>query len=88
MWWFEYAWPMGNGAIRRCGLLGVGVALLEGVWPCWSRYSLSRVSVALLEWVWPCWNGCGLAGMGVALLEEVGQWGRGEALRSCALKAL
>ena len=20
LWWFEYAWPMGSGTIRRCGL--------------------------------------------------------------------
>ena len=22
VWWFEYAWPMGSGTIRRCGLVG------------------------------------------------------------------
>jgi len=27
----------GSGTIRRCGPVGVGVALLEWVWPCWSR---------------------------------------------------
>ena len=27
----------GNGTIRRCGLVGVGVALLEWVWPCWRK---------------------------------------------------
>jgi hypothetical protein len=27
----------GNGTIRRCGLVGVGVASSEWVWPCWSR---------------------------------------------------
>lgn len=21
-WWFEYAWPIGSGAIGRCGLAG------------------------------------------------------------------
>jgi len=30
-WWFEYAWPMGSRPIRRCGLVVVGVALLEEV---------------------------------------------------------
>jgi hypothetical protein len=25
------------GRIRRCGLVGGGVALLEDVWPCWRR---------------------------------------------------
>ena len=34
MWWFEYAWPMGNGTIRRCGLVGGGVALLEEIHYC------------------------------------------------------
>ena len=29
VWWFENTWLMGNGTIRRCGLIGVGVALLE-----------------------------------------------------------
>jgi hypothetical protein len=22
VWWFEYAWPMGSGTIRKCGLIG------------------------------------------------------------------
>ena len=34
LWWFEYACPMGNGNIRRCGLIGVDVALLEEVHHC------------------------------------------------------
>jgi hypothetical protein len=25
--WFEYPWPMGSDTIKRCGLVGVGVAL-------------------------------------------------------------
>jgi hypothetical protein len=32
MWWFEYAWPMGNGSIRRGSFVGRGVALLEEVY--------------------------------------------------------
>jgi hypothetical protein len=28
------AWPIENGTIRRCGLFGVGVALLEEVCHC------------------------------------------------------
>jgi hypothetical protein len=28
----------GNGNIRRCGLVRVGMALLEEVWPYWRRY--------------------------------------------------
>ena len=28
------AWPTGNGTIRRCGLIGVGVALLEEMCHC------------------------------------------------------
>jgi hypothetical protein len=31
VWWFEYGWPVGSGTIRRCGLIGGGVALLEEV---------------------------------------------------------
>jgi hypothetical protein len=33
--WVQYAWPIGSGTIRRCGLVEVGVALLEEVctWP-------------------------------------------------------
>jgi hypothetical protein len=27
-------WPMGSDAIRRCVLVGIGVALLEDVHPC------------------------------------------------------
>ena len=30
VWWFEYTWPK-RGTIRRCGLVGVDVALLEEV---------------------------------------------------------
>jgi hypothetical protein len=27
--WFEYGWPMESVTVRRCGLIGVGMALLE-----------------------------------------------------------
>ena len=37
-----------NGTIRRCGLAGVGVALLEWVWPCWRKCGLVGGGVALL----------------------------------------
>ena len=57
----------GSGTIRTGGLVGVGVALLEWVWPCWNGCGLVGVGVALLEWVWPCWSGCGLVGVGVSL---------------------
>ena len=30
----EYAWPMRGGTIRRCGLVGVGMALLEEIGHC------------------------------------------------------
>jgi hypothetical protein len=30
-WWFEYGWPMASGTIRRYGLTGGGVTLLEEV---------------------------------------------------------
>jgi len=53
------------------------VALLEWVWPYWSRCGLGEVwlwrrcgpvgVVVALEEVWPCWSGCGLIGVGVAL---------------------
>ena len=29
VWWFEYVWPTKSGTIRRCGLTGGSVALLE-----------------------------------------------------------
>jgi hypothetical protein len=29
LWWFEYAWPMGHGTVRRCGLVRIGAALEE-----------------------------------------------------------
>ena len=29
LWWFECARPMESDSIRRCGLVGMGVALLE-----------------------------------------------------------
>ena len=35
VWWFEYACPMGSGTVRRYGLVGVGVALLEEVHHYW-----------------------------------------------------
>ena len=31
------AWPMGSGTIRRCGFVGVCVALLEEVCHCGGR---------------------------------------------------
>jgi len=37
----------GSGTIWRCGLVGVGVALLEWVWPCWSGCGLVGVGVSL-----------------------------------------
>ena len=37
MWWFEYAWPMGSGTIRKCSIVGVGLGLLEEVSHCRSE---------------------------------------------------
>jgi len=37
-----------------CGLVGVGVALVEWVWPCWSRCGHVVVGVSLLEEVCHC----------------------------------
>jgi hypothetical protein len=34
VWWFEYAWPIGSSTIRRCGHVGIGVALMEEVCHC------------------------------------------------------
>jgi hypothetical protein len=31
VWWFEFVWPMGSDTIRRCGLVGTGVAFLAEV---------------------------------------------------------
>ena len=67
------AWSIGSGTVRRCGLVGVGVALLEEmclgrrgvtllewVWLVGGRCGLVGVCVALLEWVWPCWGSCAI----------------------------
>jgi hypothetical protein len=32
-----YMLDPGSGIIRKCGPVGVGVALLEEVWPCWRK---------------------------------------------------
>jgi hypothetical protein len=40
----------GSGTVRRCGLVGVGVALVEWVWPWWSGCALDGVDASL--WVW------------------------------------
>ena len=37
VWWFEFL-AMENDTVRRCGLIGGSVALLEEVWPCWRKY--------------------------------------------------
>jgi hypothetical protein len=34
LWWFKYAWPIESDTIRRCGLVGIGVALLKEVSHC------------------------------------------------------
>jgi hypothetical protein len=36
--WFKYAWPIESDFIRRCGLVGVGVALLEEMIYCGDRF--------------------------------------------------
>lgn len=41
--------------IRRSGPVGVGVALLEWVWPCWSECGLVEVGMALLGEVCHRW---------------------------------
>jgi hypothetical protein len=38
----------GNDTIRRCGLVGVGVASLEWMWPCWRKYVTMGVSFETL----------------------------------------
>ena len=43
LWWFEYAWPMGSGTIRKCGLNGGNVALLEEV--CYSEGRVIRYHI-------------------------------------------
>ena len=52
-----YMLDPGSGTIRRCGLVGMGVALLEWVWPCWNGCGLVGVDVALLELLYHCWSG-------------------------------
>jgi hypothetical protein len=34
MWWIEYVWPTRDSMDRRCGLVGIGVALFEEVHQC------------------------------------------------------
>ena len=57
----------GSDTIRMYGLVGVGVALLEEVWPCWSGCGPVGVDVALLEEVWLCWSRCDPVGIGMSL---------------------
>ena len=45
--WFEYACPMGSSIIRRCSLVGVGVALLEEVGVSLWRWALRSYGAAL-----------------------------------------
>jgi hypothetical protein len=33
LWWFKYSWLMGSGIVGRCGLVGIGVVLLEKLGP-------------------------------------------------------
>ena len=42
-----YMLGLGNGIISRYGLVGVGVALLEWVWPCWSGCGFVGMGVSL-----------------------------------------
>jgi hypothetical protein len=44
-----YMLSPGSDIIRKCGPVGVGVALLEYVWPCWGRCGLVGVGRALLK---------------------------------------
>jgi hypothetical protein len=37
------AWPIGRGTIRRCDLVGVGVALLEELCHCCVGFGVSYV---------------------------------------------
>lgn len=46
-------------------LVGVGVARLWWVWPCFSGHVLVGLYVALLVWVCPFWRECGLVGVAV-----------------------
>ena len=45
-----YMFGPGSGTIWRCSLIGVGVALLEWVWPCWNKCGLVGVGVSLRAW--------------------------------------
>jgi hypothetical protein len=41
------AWPTGSGTIRRCGFVGVGVALLEEVCHCGMGFEVSYAQAIL-----------------------------------------
>ena len=43
-----YMLSTGSDTIRRCGLVGVGMALLEEAWPCWRRHGPVGVGMSLL----------------------------------------
>jgi hypothetical protein len=51
MWWFEYAWPIESGTIRRCDLVRIGVASLEEV--C---HYVGRLKGLLVFKVQPVWK--------------------------------
>ena len=38
MWWLPYTWLIGSDTIRRCDLVGIGVALLEEISHCGDRF--------------------------------------------------
>jgi len=55
-----YVFGPGSGAVGRCGPVGVGVALLEEVWPFWNRHVTVGVGFKTLTLaVWKsvfCWQ--------------------------------
>jgi hypothetical protein len=62
---------MESGTIRRCGFVGGGVALLEGV--C----GFVKGGMTLLEEVWPCWRKYITVGVGFEVSYAQGQCGGG-----------
>jgi len=66
--WFEYAWPMGSSTVRLCGLVGVGVTLMEWVWP----FGVGVVLEEVRHYVCGLW-GCKATGWGL-VWERLSCW--------------
>jgi hypothetical protein len=51
LWWLKYAWPMGSGIIRRCGLVGGSVSLCRQALKSPPMLRLHQVQMRPSSWV-------------------------------------